>query len=292
MNITRVSATIAVSACLLSTTVVGQQPQQQRSSLRFDVTTAEYFDLVYGPRNPDAPYVFFPGEPIKTLITIYNESQTFDTPTMPRGQTDAAVRVIATRDGRPADITVSVESRLQLQRNDLMDEIGWAGIRAIGPEDRLVIPAQIIQDEKLLPGVYTVETMLGLTDEKSRVIVPHYTRFQFELRVPNTLDDRLEMTRRAATRALVAGNLEAAFTLTETVLQLYPNSFAAYYIRGEVAAARSNPNEAALNYERAAAVLRDGVDLLYLKQWNQETARGAQANMQKLAQQQRAKTRL
>jgi hypothetical protein len=243
------------------------------SPLRYGIRVGEYFDLVYAPRIPGGPmFVFFRGEPIALQVEIFNPAPTEGLLVTNAATPSAALRFVVAREDVPVsiprnavpiDVPFVVPKLVNRSGRYATEEMEWTTRMVLEPGGKLSLSAEVGRTD-LPVGVYTVDVTVDVTDGDMRALAPQVSRYQFELR-ESTADVRLEVARREATRAWFAGDLQKALDVTSAMLAGYPNSFAAYFIRGGIATTERQPDEAARNYERALEILEQGRDTIYLQ---------------------------
>jgi hypothetical protein len=87
----------------------------------------------------------------------------------------------------------------------------------------------------------------------------------YELRPARGLADRAELARRRMISAYDGENDVEFEAAARELLSIYPSSSLAFELRGRVAERAGRMDEARTAYERAASLIRDGKDELYLK---------------------------
>jgi uncharacterized protein HemY len=115
-----------------------------------------------------------------------------------------------------------------------------------------------------VPGEYAVTFESPIVDADKRPLAPQANRFWFEIRELTPGSAAAQAVRRACT-ALGANDDIAAGEAIRSLLEIHPNSFVAYSMRGQLAERKGDFNEARMAYERAAAILEAGLDRLYLE---------------------------
>ncbi|GEM_PF-1865794 len=124
------------------------------------------------------------------------------------------------------------------------------------------------------PGHYEFEAtyvvppkLRQLLERSGKDIIVHGARFQFELREPTTLEDRLEVLYRAAVRAYLNKDYDKAVTNLKELLAIYPNSSAAYSLLGRIHFDTGDYMKAITHDQKAIDLLASGTDVIRLKYW-------------------------
>lgn len=221
--------------------------------------------------------IFYPGEEIKLKIILFN-------------------------DGDKADILLSsqnakVTKHLAIQWIDLPNDVSktalmvrpgeiYKGLNVnssariknvtkLGPREKIAIELRVSgkDNSSLVPGHYELQVSYVIPAEieqqmrwsKERLLV-NTARFRFEVREPTTLEDRLEIMYRSATREYYFNqNQDKAVAQLRQLLTVYPVSSAVYYFLGHIASNSGDYVQAIKHFEKALQLLESNADTIRLK---------------------------
>jgi hypothetical protein len=245
---------------------VGVTPAK-RSPLVSTVETAEYFSETYARRGQGSPPVllFFVGEAVKVKVAIGNPTRDAQILTFTQIVGHDMFTMEASRDG------VSVELRSTFDHGTWKDANGStvpfnpASPTRLGRFERIEWLVDL--GTSLEPGRYHLRVVPNAADGSGLPISPRVSTYAFDVR-PRSEDAEAEITRREAWRHYLEGG-ESAFKRAELavdrLLQIHPNSYEAFVVRGRVAMARGDEARAIEAYARAAEIVRNNRDTLLVR---------------------------
>ena len=243
---------LILSAALSNGPVLSAQPY---SSTVLLINAANYCSEVYTPRSLTG-YTYFRGEQIRIKVTVANRGNAQTTLHLPEAPELALV------PQRPDDFKLGPLEKIGVLHRAGFEGIDWARTLRLDVDERLEFEAALETPD--VPGVYAVTFESPIFDADNRRLAPQGNRFQFEVREPTQASAPAQAVRRAC-KAYLADNDTAAGDAIRSLLEIHPNSFVAYSMRGQLAERKRDFNEARISYERAAAILEGGLDRLYLE---------------------------
>jgi len=254
---------------------------QDQSPLNFVISLNRYYDGLYTSAPADSvAHVYFVGEPIDVVVDVGNagdEDQSLDTSTVAlRDAFNIAVREGPNRG--TARVELSPTGEVISAENQM--SVNWGDIVRLSPRSRVIWEGQFVGPSA--PGVYQWKVDLqGI--RSSKPVNPQGTLLEYELRVPKSLGDRAEVARRKMIRAYDGENDVEFEGAARELLNIYPESYLAFELRGRAAERSGRLSEARSAYDTALGLLRDGKDRLFLDN-NGRSSAGAMAQLRNATQ--------
>lgn len=238
--------TITLSCCtvVLMTLTFGKPAvAQDAGGLHFVAAVNEYYRVEYvAPPAPPALDVVFAGEPVQLRLEVGNRNFAAEALTTSGASITEAfsLKVIrAPKGATTPTLTVGPTGRIIGEGEN---DISWGDDIGIPPRSRVVFKGAIATTRSAIPGVYEVRITPNLQTRSKLNLLGTIVRF--EIRVASTFADEVEMMRRHMTREYYHDNTAAAETAADALLARYPQSAAAYRMKGLLAAAKGNRKEA------------------------------------------------
>ena len=267
--------TRALSCCivgLLALTIQTATPAQDNGGLHFLAAVNEYYGVEYVPP-PALPAldVVFAGEPIHLRLEIGNGNFSPEALNTSSGSITRAfsLQVIRVPEGASTP-TLTVETAGQII-GEAGNDVAWGDDIGIPPRSRVVFKGAIATSRSAIPGVYEVRITPNL--QTSSKLNPLGTIVRYEIRVASTFADEVEVMRRHMTREYHHDNVAAAEAAADALLTKYPQSAAAYRIKGQLASTRGNRKEAIEALGKARELLATGTDHLWRAQQSNDLRR-------------------
>lgn len=243
----------------------------RESQLVQAVHIGEYYETVYAPLPiGDADFMFFQEEPLLVSVQIFNDDQV---PHWLERRPDEEGDLAVLRDvaaGSPvgrSELRLSVSEMLEV-RSPAARNRRSARTEAIelASKTSVVVTARLTCMKAPCPvGVYGLKigSTFEVTDLASLTV--NNESLKVEIRAVGSIEDRVELLRRRATRDFFAGSLVEADKLFDELLSIYPNSFVAYLLKGDIAARLARKTDAQELYKAALTILKEGRDTLYIR---------------------------
>ena len=262
---------IAILFLTVASTAATQAQAPPR--LHFVAAFTDYYQAEYvALPEPPARHVIFEGEAIDLRMSIGN-----------RGATDQGLNTqnlsienafaLSMLEQPPGSGSMRL---VPLTRGEIMSverktaTVEWSQQLEVPAQSSLTFAASIVPEHPVLPGQYALRILPRLAGT-AEPINPLGTILRFELRRVESLGDRAELVRRRMVRAYEHDDASTAQAASESLLRLYPSSWQAYQIKGEIARRSGRTQEAVAAFDRAVALIQSGADKLYLQHASLET---------------------
>lgn len=268
----------ALSCCtvvMLALAIGSAVHAQDNGGLHFLATTNEYYGVEYVP-SPVAPArdVVFAGEPVVLRLEVGNANFTPETLSTSGRSIREAFSLEVIRAPQGASIpTLTVEANGRIV-GQVGSDVTWGDDIDVPPRSRVTFRGVIATSRAAIPGVYEVRISPNLRTSSTLNRLGLVVRY--EIRLAATFADEVEVMRRYMMREYYHENTAAAEAACEALLDKYPQSAAAYRIKGDLAASKGDRKGAIEALSKARQLLADGQDELWRAQGSRDGYRAVE----------------